>query len=67
MANTLLLALPEPVQQVPGALDCDCPACGQPLEIGKVEVGRGKSVDTVFCPTYTCDLRPFTFRERAHG
>ena len=67
MVTTLLLALPEPVQQVPGALDCDCPTCGQPLANGKVEVGRGKSVNTVFCPANNCDLRPFTFRERTHG
>jgi len=67
MATTLLLALPEPVQQVSGVLDCDCPICGQPLANGKVEIGRGNSVNTVFCPTNNCDLRSFTFRERAHG
>jgi|GEM_PF-3565395 len=67
MAIPLLLTGPVPVLLAPDTLDCDCPNCGQPLAKGKLEVGKGETVDTVTCPANNCDLRPFTFRERQHG
>jgi hypothetical protein len=47
-------------------LECGCPNCGEPLVTGLLEVAGGETVETVTCPK-NCDLRPFIFREPAHG
>jgi hypothetical protein len=57
MATTLFLTEPE----APCLLDCACPDCGEPLAKGLVDLGEGKTVETIYCPFGNCDLRPYTF------
>ena len=53
-------------QSLTGILECGCPNCGEPLVTGLLEVAGCETVETVTCPN-DCDLRPFIFREPAHG